>query len=144
MAALSVVSVADRTGFHTFASALRASDHFSVLEGAGPFTVFAPSDAAFKAFSPSVLSRLMKDAELLHQVLGYHVAAGRVATARFEGKRIRAVMRAGGDVIIDGKAGVRVNGARIVKPDLNAGNGVVHGIDGVLWPRDLAAAMGAA
>ncbi|MGE0661883.1 MAG: fasciclin domain-containing protein [Hyphomonadaceae bacterium] len=141
---LSVVSVADRTGFHTLASALRESDHISVLEGTGPFTLFAPTDAAFKRFSPSVLARVMKDRELLHQVLGYHFAAGRVAMARFEGKRIRAVMRAGGDVIIDGKAGVRVNAARVVKPDLNAGNGVVHGIDGVLLPRELAAAMGAA
>jgi uncharacterized surface protein with fasciclin (FAS1) repeats len=144
MAALSVVSVADRTGFHTFATALRASDYVEVLEGPGPFTLFAPTDAAFQKLAPSLMADVMKDRDLLHQVLGYHFAAGRVATARFEGKRIRAVMRAGGDVIIDGKSGVRVNTARIVKPDLDAGNGVVHGIDTVLWPHELVAAIGAA
>lgn len=138
---LSVVSVADRMGFHAFASALRASDHIEALEGPGPFTVFAPTDAAFEA--SGMLAKMMKDRALLHQVIGYHFAAGRVAMARFEGKRIRAVMRAGGDVIIDGKSGMRVNAARMVKPDLDADNGVVHGIDGVLWPRALAA-VGAA
>ncbi len=141
---LTVVSVADRTGFHTFASALRASDHFKRLEGPGPFTVFAPTDAAFKAFGEFALEALLKDRELLNQVMGYHFAAGRVAVARFEGKRIRAVMRAGGDVIISGKGSIRVNSANLVRPDLDAGNGVVHGIDAVLWPRELAAAINAA
>ena len=142
MSALSVVSVADRSGFHIFASALRSSDHFKTLDGPGAFTVFAPSDAAFKTFSPAALDRLLKeDRDLLHTVLGYHFAAGKVGTARFDGKRIRAVMQAGGDVIIDGRAGMRVNAARVIKPDLLAANGVVHGVDAVLWPRDVAAAV---
>ncbi len=144
MSGLSVVSVADRAGFHTFASALRSSDHFKALEGPGPFTMFAPSDAAFDRFSAAALDRLLKeDRELLHVVLGYHFAAGKVASARLAGKRIRAVMQAGGDVIIDGRSGLRVNTARLVKPDLGAANGVVHGIDAVLWPREPAAAIGA-
>lgn len=143
MSELSVVSVADRAGFHTFASALRSSDHSKALEGPGPFTMFAPSDAAFDRFSAAALDRLLKDRELLHVVLGYHFAAGKVAAARLAGKRIRAVMQAGGDVIIDGRSGLRVNTARLVKPDLGAANGVVHGIDAVLWPRERAAAIGA-
>lgn len=144
MSAVSVVSVADRTGFHTFASALRASDHAKRLEGAGPFTVFAPTEAAFKLFGERALESLLQDRELLNQVMGYHFATGRVALSRLEGKRIRAVMHAGGDVIINGKGGVRVNSANLVRPDLNAGNGVVHGVDAVLWPRELAAAISAA
>jgi uncharacterized surface protein with fasciclin (FAS1) repeats len=72
-------------------------------------------------------------------VLGYHFAAGKVSTALLSGKRIRAVMQAGGDVIIDGRTGLRVNAARLVKPDLNSRNGVVHGIDALLWPRQAAA-----
>jgi uncharacterized surface protein with fasciclin (FAS1) repeats len=144
MSGLSVVSVADRAGFYTFASAVRSSDHFKTLEGRGPFTVFAPSDEAFKRFSAASLDRLLKeDRDLLHLVLGYHFAAGKVATARLAGKRIRAVMHAGGDVIIDGRSGLRVNTARLVKPDLDAANGVIHGIDAVLWPREPAAAIGA-
>lgn len=144
MNALSVLSVADRTGFHTFVSALRSSDHFKTLEGEGPFTVFAPSDAAFNKLPSATLDGLLRgDRELLNQVMGYHFAAGRVAIERLVGKRIRAVMRAGGDVIIDGKTGLRVNSAQIVRPDISASNGVVHGIDSVLWPRELAAAVGA-
>lgn len=141
MSALSVVSVADRGGFHIFASALRSSDYFASLEGAGPFTVFAPTDGAFKRFSTAALDKLLNhDRELLHMVLGYHIAAGKVATARLVGKRIRAVMLAGGDVIIDGRAGLRVNAASLCKPDLGARNGVVHGLDALLWPRRVAAA----
>jgi uncharacterized surface protein with fasciclin (FAS1) repeats len=144
MSALSVVSVADRAGFHIFATALRASDHFAKLEGDGPFTMFAPSDAAFQKFSPAALDRFLNDdRDVLRAVLGYHFAAGKVATARFAGKRIRAVMHAGGDVIIDGRTGLRVNAAQLVKPDLMARNGVVHGIDGVLWPRQAAVAAAA-
>ena len=144
MSELSVVSVADRAGFYIFAAALRSSDHFKTLESPGPLTVFAPSDAAFNRFSTAALDRLLKqDRELLHIVLGYHFAAGKVATARLAGKRIRAVMQAGGDVIIDGRSGLRVNTARLVKPDLDAANGVVHGVDAVLWPRTRAAAIAA-
>lgn len=143
MSALSVVSVADRAGFHVFASALRSSDYFDKLEGAGPFTMFAPSDAAFKKFSKAALDKLLNDdRELLHVVLGYHFAAGKVASPRLAGKRIRAVMQAGGDVIIDGRTDLRVNAARLIKPDLDARNGVVHGIDALLWPRQPAVAAG--
>ncbi len=145
MALLSVVSVADRAGFYTFAAALRASDHFTTLEGPGPFTVFAPTDAAFATMSPVVLDKFLRhDPERLHIVLGYHIAAGRVASARFADKRIRAVMQTGGDVMIDGRNGLRVNTARVIKPDLAAGNGVVHGIDALLWPREATVAVAGA
>jgi uncharacterized surface protein with fasciclin (FAS1) repeats len=140
MSALSVVSVADRAGFHVFASALRSSDYIEKLEGAGPFTMFAPSDEAFKKVTQAALDKLLnEDRELLNVVLGYHFAAGKVSTAQLSGKRIRAVMQAGGDVIIDGRTGLRVNAARLVKPDLNSRNGVVHGIDALLWPRQATA-----
>lgn len=142
MNALSVVSVADRAGFHLFATMLRASDYSERLEGAGPFTVFAPSDSAFAAFSEAALDQFLHgDRENLQRVLGYHIAAGKVATARLIGKRIRGVMQAGGDVIIDGSTHLRVNDARVIKPDLMARNGVVHGIDALLLPRQAAVAV---
>lgn len=141
MSALSVVSVADRAGFHVFATALRESDYLERLEGAGPFTVFAPADAAFAGLSKSALDKFLKgDRENLHRVLGYHIAAGKVVTARLVGKRIRGVMQAGGDVIIDGRAALRVNGAPLTKPDLLARNGVVHGIGALLAPQKAAVA----
>lgn len=139
MSALSVVSVADRAGFHIFAAALRSSDYFDLLEGAGQFTVFAPSDVAFAALSNAALDKLLyQDRERLRLVLGYHIAAGKVATARLVGKRIRGVMQAGGDVIIDGRSDLRVNEASMIKADLMARNGVVHGIDALLSPRKTA------
>jgi uncharacterized surface protein with fasciclin (FAS1) repeats len=143
MSALSVVSVADRTGFRIFANALRSSAHFAKLEGAGPFTVFAPTDAAFEALPPARRDALLSDASgELSDLLGYHIAPGRVASSRFVGRRIRAVMSAGGDVIIEGRSGgLRVNAARMCKPDLDARNGVVHGIDALLWPRQMAAVI---
>jgi uncharacterized surface protein with fasciclin (FAS1) repeats len=142
MSALSVVSVADRAGFHIFAGALRTSEYFETLEGAGPFTVFAPSDEAFKKLSKAALDNLLtRDREHLRIVLGYHLAAGKVATSRLVGKRIRGVMQAGGDVIIDGRSALTVNAARVIKPDLAARNGIVHGIDALLVPRQAAAAV---
>lgn len=142
MSGLSVISVADRAGFHTFAAALRASDYFDALEGSGAFTVFAPSDEAFGKFSKAALDALLHgDRTRLQLVLGYHIAAGKVGTARLTGKRIRGVMQAGGDVIIDGRTGLRVNAARVIKPDLMARNGVVHGIDALLAPQQAAAAV---
>lgn len=142
MSALSVVSVADRAGFHIFAAALRSSDYFDLLEGAGPFTVFAPSDAAFGALSNAALDALLyQDRERLRLVLGYHIAAGKVATLRLIGKRIRGVMQTGGDVVIDGRSDLRVNDARVTKADLMARNGVVHGIDALLSPRKATAVI---
>lgn len=141
MSALSVVSVADRAGFHIFASALRASDYFESLEGAGPFTVFAPTDAAFNALGPATLDKLLsRESERTGAFLGYHFAAGKVVAAQFRGRRIRAVMKAGGDAVIEGRDGLRVNAAQVCNPDLHARNGVVHGIDAVLWRRNLDAA----
>jgi uncharacterized surface protein with fasciclin (FAS1) repeats len=137
MVRLSVVSIADRAGFYTFAEALRSSDYFETLQGDGPFTVFAPTDAAFGAMSPLMLDDFLhRDRDKLHQVLGYHFASGRVSAARFAGKRIRATMRTGGEVVVDGRAGLKANSARVIKPDLEAGNGIVHGIDALLWPRE--------
>ncbi|MES1156441.1 MAG: fasciclin domain-containing protein [Alphaproteobacteria bacterium] len=142
MSGPSVLSVADRMGFYIFAAALRSSDHYAILEEAGPFTVFAPTDAAFNEMSPMALdSFLRREREKLHLVLGYHFASGRVGAARFAGKRIRATMRAGGAVIVDGRGGLKANGARVIKPDLDAANGVVHGIDALLWPREPGGAL---
>lgn len=145
MALLSVVSVADRAGFHIFAAALRTSRHSGALEHPGAFTVFAPTDSAFEKLPAPTLERLLhRDAELLHTVLGYHLAAGRVETARFADKRIRAVMQSGGDVLIEGRNVLKVNGANVIKRDLRADNGVVHGIDSVLWPPETGRVLGAA
>jgi uncharacterized surface protein with fasciclin (FAS1) repeats len=130
----------EKAGFGAFADALRSSGFSEVLE-TGPYTIFAPQDEAFAKFSHASLDRLMlKDKPLLRAVIGYHFAAGKVLAARFAGKRIRAMTYAGQPLMIDGKARLRVNNANLVMPDILCGASVIHGIDGVLWPREQAAA----
>lgn len=144
MSLLPIASAADRAGYRTFAAALRATEHIRILEGEGPFTVFAPNDAAFAKFSKAALDRLLQgDPELLHLVTGYHFAPGKVRATAFKDKRIRASMHAGGDLIINGRNGLRANSAHIVEPDIEASNGVIHGTDAVLWPREAFMSAGA-
>lgn len=135
----SIEDAVEAAGFSAFANALRETPYGEVLDSGGDYTVFAPTDEAFQKFSADSLDRLLhSDEALLRAVLGYHFASGRVVAASFKGKRIRAVMYAGGDLIIDGRNGLRVNRANLTKPDVIAGPCIVHGIDGVLWPQSLA------
>ncbi|HVV32008.1 MAG TPA: fasciclin domain-containing protein [Vitreimonas sp.] len=138
-----IVVALEAAGFRQFARAVTASGASDVLSNGAPYTIFAPSDAAFAKFPQRVLGRLFgDDLPLLRDVVSYHFAAGKVGAARFAGKRIRAVTHGGKALIIDGKHGLRVNDARVTTPDLVCGPCLIHGIDGVLWPRE--AASGAA
>jgi uncharacterized surface protein with fasciclin (FAS1) repeats len=133
----SIEEALESAGFAQFADALRASPYGEVLDRGGAYTIFAPTEQAFEKFSMESMDRLLHgDEALMLAVMGYHFASGKVMSASFKGKRIRAVMYAGGDLIIDGKSGLRVNGANLIKPDLAVGSCVIHGIDGVLWPRE--------
>ena len=133
---LSIAEAANEAGYGVFASALGAAAHLSLLESEGPFTVFAPSDHAFEKFSDASLGELLcEDGHLLRLVMGYHFTLGQVSAAQFAGKRVRARMHSGGDLIINGRAGLHVNAAHVVEPDIRALNGVIHGIDAVLWPK---------
>ena len=146
MSTLSIVSAADQAGYCTFAGALRTTNLMRVLEGDGPFTMFAPNDEAFEKLSRPTRDKLLDgDAALLRAVLGYHFAAGKVMAQRFAGKHIRAVTHSGGDLIVDGRAErLQVNHAQLIDPDIRAANGVIHGIDAVLWPKAAAKTAGAA
>lgn len=137
-----LIAAAKQAGvYKTFLNALQASGLAATLEGAGPFTVFAPTDHAFEKFPTATMDKLMAADQraLLRSVLGYHFAVGQVKAARFAGKKIRAKTFDGRDLIIDGVGGVRVNGAKLIHPDIFADNGVLHGIDRVLWPEVAAA-----
>lgn len=127
---MNAIEVLRTAGFNAFAAALVDSPYRDVLGGGG-HTIFAPSDEAFAKFPNDAIDRALSGDAVL---LGYHFAAGRVRSEQFLGKRIRAVMFAAGDVIVDGRSGLRVNGANLVRPDIDAGASIVHGIDGVLWP----------
>lgn len=132
-----IESAIEDAGFTVFAKALNASAFADSLENSGPHTLFAPTDSAFAKIPSDMLARLLDgDDTLTRTMLGYHLARGKVRAARFDGKRIRAAMRAGGDLIIDGRNGLRVNTANLTTRDIEAGDCIVHGIDTVLRPRE--------
>lgn len=103
------------------------------LRGAGPFTVFAPSDEAFKAVSAQTMAELAADKELLKSVLTYHVLPGRVMAADAKNGNVKTVQ---GSNLAVSKAGtfVTVEDALVTNADVVATNGVVHIIDKVLMP----------
>ena len=103
------------------------------LRGVGPFTVFAPSDDAFKAVPVATLDALAKDKERLKAVLSYHVLAGQVMAADVKNGAVKTVQ--GADVALS-KSGtfVTVEDAVVTMADVPASNGVVHVIDRVLMP----------
>jgi uncharacterized surface protein with fasciclin (FAS1) repeats len=103
------------------------------LSAAGPYTVFAPSDAAFKAVPAKTMDELAKDKELLKSVLAYHVVPGKLTSAEVKNGNTKTVQ--GANVALS-KAGtfVTVEDAMVTQADVPATNGVVHVIDRVLMP----------
>ena len=123
--------------FTTLVAAVKAADLVGTLKSPGPFTVFAPTDAAFKKLPRGTLASLLKpeNKDKLVKILTYHVVPGRVMAADVAGK-VTAVATVEGDKVhVNGKHGVRVNNARVVKADIVADNGVIHVIDKVLLPK---------
>lgn len=117
----------------TLTSALQAANLVQTLNGAGPFTVFAPVNAGFAAIPQDQITRLLDPANraLLTKVLTYHVVPGRITAAQLtEGQTLTTVE--GNTIRITLAGGARANGARIVTPDIQASNGVIHLVDAVL------------
>jgi uncharacterized surface protein with fasciclin (FAS1) repeats len=130
-----VVDTAVAAGsFKTLATALQAAGLVETLKGPGPFTVFAPTDEAFAKLPAGTLEALLKDKPRLAAVLTYHVVPGRVMAADVV-KLTSAKTVQGGSLAIRTNQGVTVDGVRVVKTDIQAGNGVIHVIDAVLMPR---------
>ena len=123
--------------FTTLAKALQAADLVDTLKGKGPFTVFAPTDAAFAKLPPATLEDLLKPANKakLRRILTYHVVPGRVTAA--DVVKLTSAKAVSGDTIaIKANGGsVMVNGAQVVKTDIDASNGVIHVIDAVILPK---------
>lgn len=131
----------------TLAAAVDAAGLTDTLNGAGPFTVFAPTDDAFKALPAGVLDALLKpeNKDVLASILKYHVVSGAVASSAVTTGDVTSVEGSALALVADaGK--VTVNGANVVTPDVAASNGVVHIIDQVLVPKsvDVTKLVGAA
>jgi uncharacterized surface protein with fasciclin (FAS1) repeats len=122
--------------FKTLAKALTAADLVGTLKGAGPFTVFAPTDEAFEKLPAGTLDNLLKpeNKAMLVRVLTYHVVPGRVMAA--DVVKINSAKAVSGDSlhIMATGGNVMVDKARVTKTDIIASNGVIHVIDSVLLP----------
>ena len=137
--AADIVDTAVAAGsFNTLVTAVKAAGLVSTLKGKGPYTVFAPNDAAFAKLPPGTLDSLLKNKTKLATILKYHVVAGRVKAADVAGKVLKVPTAAGMPVNVDGSLGVRVNDAQVIQPDIEASNGVIHVIDTVLIPPERA------
>ena len=123
--------------FNTLVTAVKQAGLVETLKGKGPFTVFAPTDAAFEKLPDGTVESLLKpeNKEKLTQILTYHVVPGKVMAADLKGKTTEAETVEGSTVSVDGTDGVTVNGAKVVKADVTASNGVIHAIDTVLMPK---------
>ena len=130
-----IVDTAVNAGsFSTLVAAIKAAQLVDTLKGAGPFTVFAPTDEAFAKLPEGTVDALLKDIPKLKKILTYHVVSGKVMAADVV-KLKSATTVEGSDVKIDASnGGVKVNDATVVTPDVAADNGVIHIIDTVLLP----------
>ena len=120
--------------FTTLVTALTEAGLVSALEGKGPFTVFAPTDEAFKKLPKGALDNLLKDKEALKNVLLYHVVSGNVSSKDVV-KLDKATTLNGSDIkikTVDGK--VMINDSQVTTADVQASNGIIHVIDTVLLP----------
>lgn len=137
-AAKDVVDIAVGSPDHTtLVAAVTAAGLVETLKGAGPFTIFAPTNAAFNALPAGTVDGLLKPESKakLTSILTYHVVAGAVKAADLkDGQKIKTLQ--GEELAVSVKEGkVMINGANVTAADLVGSNGVVHVIDGVLMPK---------
>ncbi len=116
---------------------MKAAGLTETLQGKGPFTVFAPTDAAFAELPQDALKDLMKpeNKEVLVKILTYHVVQGQVLSTDLKAGEVKSVQ--GGPISVKLDGGVTVNDAKVLQPDVKASNGVIHVINKVILPPDL-------
>jgi uncharacterized surface protein with fasciclin (FAS1) repeats len=135
---LDIVDTAVKAGtFGTLVAAAKAAGLVETLKGKGPFTVFAPNDAAFAKLPKGTVEDLLKPENKgkLAGILTYHVVAGKVMSKDIAGKAMKQKTVNGAEMSIDAKNGVMVDKAKVVAADIEATNGVIHVIDSVIMPN---------
>jgi uncharacterized surface protein with fasciclin (FAS1) repeats len=129
-----IVDVAVGAGsFNTLVTAVKAAGLVDTLKGAGPFTVFAPTDEAFAKVPKETLDALLADKDKLTAVLTYHVVPGLVMSKDVSAGKVKTVQ--GSELTITTDGGVKVDDANVVKADIVTTNGVIHVIDAVVLPK---------
>jgi uncharacterized surface protein with fasciclin (FAS1) repeats len=121
--------------FNTLVTAVKAAGLVDTLKSAGPFTVFAPTDDAFKKLPAGTVEALLKDTAKLKAILTYHVVAGKVMAADVvKLKEAKTVQGQSVKIAVNGGT-VTVDGAKVIKADVATSNGVIHVIDTVILPK---------
>ncbi|MBC7781316.1 MAG: fasciclin domain-containing protein [Proteobacteria bacterium] len=128
-----VTTAAQAPNFTLLSKAIQQAGLTETLKGTGPFTVFAPTDEAFKRLPAGALEKLLANPEQLRSVLTYHVVSGRVASGEFKNGAVKTVQ---GAPLTVSRAGtfVIVDEATVIQPDIAATNGIIHAVDRVLMP----------
>jgi uncharacterized surface protein with fasciclin (FAS1) repeats len=123
--------------FTTLVAAVKAAGLVETLKGPGPFTVFAPTDAAFAALPKGTVEDLLKpeNKAKLVSILTYHVVPSKVMSSAIAGKTMNVKTVQGTEIAVDASKGVKVNGASVTTADIEATNGVIHVIDAVILPK---------
>ncbi|MFT5438977.1 MAG: putative surface protein with fasciclin (FAS1) repeats [Alphaproteobacteria bacterium] len=122
--------------FNTLVAAVKAAGLVETLKGKGPFTVFAPTDAAFAKLPKGTLDSLLKpeNKAKLVSILTYHVLPGKVMSGDIAGKKLSVATVEGSKVSVNATSGVMVDGATVTTADIGTSNGVIHVIDQVILP----------
>ena len=134
--AADIVDTAVAAGsFKTLVAAVQAAGLVETLKGAGPFTVFAPTDEAFAALPAGTVEDLLKpeNKDKLVAILTYHVVPGKVMSTDLKDNTTAKTVQ-GGEIKIDLDNGAMINDAKVVTADVAADNGVIHVIDKVIMP----------
>ncbi len=130
------IAATDRN-LSTFVGAVQKAGLTDTLNGAGPYTIFAPTDAAFEALPPGTLDALLSNQTLLASVLSHHVAEGRFTEANVTGMpEIRMLQGEPVTVTVQVDGRLKIDDALVNRTDVQAGNGVIHVIDAVILPPD--------
>lgn len=130
-----VQTAVDAGSFSTLAAALEAADLVDFLKGNGPYTVFAPTDAAFAKLPAGTVEALLADKDALTAILTYHVVDGRVpASAVVNLTSAKTLNGQSVSVAVNGST-VTINNATVEQTDIQASNGIIHVIDTVLLPE---------
>ncbi|MEO7165856.1 MAG: fasciclin domain-containing protein [Chthoniobacterales bacterium] len=131
-----VATAAGNADFSTLVAAVKAAGLVDTLNGAGPFTIFAPTNEAFEKLPKGTVEDLLKpeNKARLTAILTYHVVAGKVLAADVKSGMVKTVQGGELDVkVADG--GVTVDGAKVLETDILGTNGVIHVIDSVVLPK---------
>lgn len=136
--AADIVDTAVSAGqFNTLVAAVQAAGLVETLKSDGPFTVFAPTDAAFAKLPAGTVESLLKpeNKDQLISVLTYHVVSGKIMSADIAGTTAMVPTVQGSKVSVNATNGVMVDAAKVVSADIETSNGVIHVIDTVLLPN---------